>query len=30
MEKTLEESDIEGVMKEIIEALQSQCAAELR
>jgi phenylalanyl-tRNA synthetase beta chain len=30
MEKTLEESDIENVMKKIMEALESECGAELR
>jgi phenylalanyl-tRNA synthetase beta chain len=30
MEKTLEEGDIEGVMSQIMEALQSQCGAEMR
>ena len=30
MERTLEESDIEGVMKQIMDALQLECNAELR
>ena len=30
MDKTLEESDIENVMSQIIDALQKQCGAELR
>jgi len=30
MDKTLEEKDIEGVMDQIMEALKSQCGAEMR
>ncbi len=30
MDKTLEESDIEDVMNQIMEALQAECGAELR
>ena len=30
MERTLEESDIENVMSQVMEALQKQCSAELR
>jgi phenylalanyl-tRNA synthetase beta chain len=30
MEKTLEENDIENVMKKIMEALEKECGAELR